>query len=479
MVTSVVLCAGLAVAGVAATAARSVATGPAPAAASIAARPNVLLILTDDQTRADLAVMSKVKAQIGEQGTTFTRAFSQLPLCCPARASILTGQYAHNNGIMSLHGFADFEKRFGSNNLAVWLRKAGYNTVLLGKYLNGYPGRRPASYVPAGWTEWQAPVRNVYGYHNFTMNENGRLKSYRTYQTTHWQSRGANLITSYARREKPFFMWLSFLAPHWGGPIESDDPRADGGGGLKTPNVANEFRDALSGTRLPPKPSFLEKDMSDKPALPGTGRRAVWEYRELFQQRREALLSVDAAVGKLLDALDRSGEANQTIVIFASDNGYLIGEHRKVGKIVGYEESVGIPMLVRGPGFSSGVRRDQLVSLTDLASTITRAAGISPGLRQDGRPMQPLSINPSAGVDRPILLEAGPRPDRRLYTGIRTPDDRVLLRWRSGATEFYNLGADPFQLNGRVSAGETAKERRALATRLTKLQNCAGSTCWN
>ena len=93
--------------------------------------------------------------------------------------------------------------------------------------------------------------------------------------------------------------------------------------------------------------------------------------------------------------------------------------------------------------------------------------------------MQPLSINPSAGVDRPILLEAGPRPDRRLYTGIRTPDDRVLLRWRSGATEFYNLGADPFQLNGRVSAGETAKERRALATRLTKLQNCAGSTCWN
>lgn len=476
MVASFLLCAGLTMTGEAATASRQAPT----AASNIGGKPNILLILTDDQTRADLAVMSTVNARIGAQGTTFTRAFSQFPLCCPARATILTGQYAHNNGILKLHGFTEFDGRFKRNNLAVWLRSAGYNTVLLGKYLNGYGLGGNDRYVPPGWTDWQVPVRGFYKYRNYTMNENGRLKSYRTYQTTHWQRRGVQLVNTYAPRAKPFFMWLSFVAPHYGGPVEAGDPRAASRRGLQTPNVADEFRNTLSGTPLPPKPSFLEQNMSDKPALPGTVRRPVWEYRELFQQRRESLLSVDRAVGRILDALDESGEADKTIVIFSSDNGYLVGEHRKTGKIVGYEESVGIPMLVRGPGFAAGVQRHQLVSLTDLASTISRAAGVSPRLRQDGRPLQPLSAGPAAGADRPILLEAGPRRGtggKRLYTGIRTPEDRVLLRWHNGATEMYDLGEDPYQLNGRVSAGETAEERDTLAARLSKLQGCAGAGC--
>ncbi len=465
------LTSGLAMAG-----GTAAASGQGESAAGLAIRPNFLLILTDDQTRADLAVMSRVRNRIGASGTTFTRGFSQLPLCCPARASILTGQYAHNNGIMSLHGFGEFERKFRRNNLAVWLRDAGYNTVLLGKYINGYPGGRGARYVPPGWTDWQVPVRGVYNYRRFTMNENGRLAAYRTYQTTHWQNRGAQLVDKYAAADKPFFMWLSFLAPHYGGPIESDDPKADGSG-LPTPNVGNTFRNAFSGTPLPDKPSFLEADMSDKRALPGTGRRPVWQYRELYQQRLESLLAVDVAVGRVLDALDRSGEAGRTIVVFSSDNGYLVGEHRKVGKIVGYEESVGVPMLVRGPGFASGVRRSQLVSLTDLASTITRATGATSRLQQDGQPMQAASNDPSSGAGRPILLEAGPEPSRRLYTGIRTADDHVLLRWRGGSREMYDLGEDPFQLNGRISAGESVAERARLIARLDALENCRGASC--
>lgn len=476
-VTSLLFCMGLAMVGGSVTAAPSTAVGHYRAAALADPRPNILLILTDDQTRDDLAVMDRVRNQIGGQGTTFTRGFAQQPLCCPARASILTGQYAHNNAVMSLHGFGDFQDRFAENNLAVWLQDAGYNTAHLGKYLNGYPGGRGLRFVPPGWTDWQVPVRNVYSYRNYTMNENGRVATNNGYQTTYVQEHGISLVEKYAPSDKPFFMWLNFLAPHWGGPTEPDDPTVDNTRGLKTPNVGDVFRDAMSGTPLPDKPSFLEKDMSDKPALPGTNRKPVEMYRELFQQRREALLAVDVAVGRILTALEMSGEANRTIVIFSSDNGYLVGEHRKIGKIVGYEESVGVPMLVRGPGFAADVRRDQLVSLTDLTSTITRAAGVTPGLQQDGEPMQPRSNDAAAGADRSIPLEAGPRPSNRLYTGIRTPDDRVLLRWRGGATEFYNLLEDPFQLDGRISEGETAAERNALARRLDELEDCAGAGC--
>lgn len=482
MVTSIMLCtslgAGLAMTGETATASGSMVTDQVQAAGAVV-RPNVLLIMTDDQTRADMAVMNTVRNRLSGTGTTFTRAFSHIPLCCPARASVLTGQYAHNNGVMSLHGFAEFEAKYRNNNLAVWLRDAGYNTALLGKYLNGYPGGLGRTYVPPGWTDWQVPVRGVYNYRNFTMNENGRLaEKHHTYQTTYWRNHGVDLVEKYAPQDKPFFMWLSFVAPHFGGPTEPDDPRALAENGLKkTPNVANVHRDVFSDLQLPNKPSFLEEDMSDKPALPGTARRPAWQYRELFQQRREALLSVDAAVGRILDALEASGEAEQTIVIFTSDNGYLVGEHRKVGKIVGYEESVGVPMLVRGPGFAAGVERNQLVSLTDLTSTILRAAGVSPGLQQDGRAMQPASNDPAAGAGRPILLEAGPEPNRRLYTGIRTPDDRVLLRWRGGSREMYHLGQDPFQLDGGISAGETLAQRSDLTARLDSLQNCAGATC--
>ena len=159
--------------------------------------------------------------------------------------------------------------------------------------------------------------------------------------------------------------------------------------------------------------------MSDKPGLRGTGRRPVEEYRELFQQRRESLLSVDAAIGRILNKLEQSGEADNTLVIFSSDNGYLIGEHRKIGKGVGYEESAGVPMMIRGPGFASGVERDQLVSLTDLTSTITSAAGVTPGLEQDGVPLAPLSNDPSASADRADAARS--RPDGRQASVHRHP----------------------------------------------------------
>ena len=445
-------------------------------------KPNVVLFLTDDQTLSDMRVLSVVKRRIGARGTTFTHAFSSYPLCCPARATLLTGQYAHNHGVMgNAPPEGGFQALDDDETLAVWLTRAGYNTLMLSKYLNEYEVPATRTYLPPGWTQWQVPVVGLYNYRSFTMNENGRLVRYSRNPVDHVRDRGIQLIRRYAAREKPFFLQAGFLAPHTGEPVEPGDPIAvNGTGALLTPGVAPEYRDAFRQLTMPPKPSILELDMSDKPSMRAIRNRPRWEFREAYQQRLESLLSVNKAVDRMLDALEATGEAQNTLVIFASDNGHLIGEHRGFGKVVGYEESVRVPLIISGPGFRSGVRRNQLVTLADLPSTIARAAGAVPTLLQDGRPLQALSRDPGVASDRSILLEAGPTPHtggKRLYTGIRTPDGRSLLVWHTGAVEYYDLNDDPFQVDGRVSGTETIAERDALIRRLEALRGCAGPTC--
>ncbi len=465
--------------------------GPAEAAQAVTAagfnnvdgKPNVILFLTDDQTLADMRVLGAVKSRIGEPGTTFSRAFSSYPLCCPARATLLTGQYAHNHGVMGNappHG--GFQAFDDDETLPVWLTRRGYNTILLGKYLNGYEdGPWKRTYQPPGWAEWQVPVEDIYNYRSFAMNENGRLVRYIRNPVDHVRFRGIQLIKTYAARAKPFFLQVGFNAPHTGGPVEPGDPVAvNGSRALRTAGVAPEYRDVFRRLPLPSKPSMFEPDMSDKPSMRRRRDRPRWEFREAYQQRLESLLSVNKAVNRMMDALEATGEAQHTLVIFTSDNGHLVGEHRGFDKVVGYEESVRVPLIIRGPGFRSGVRRSQPVTLADLASTITRAAGATPTLRQDGRPLQDLSRDRRVARHRSILLQAGPTPatgGRRLYTGIRTPDNRSLLRWHNGSVEYYDLHDDPFQLNGRVSGTETVKVRNALIARLNRLQDCAGATC--
>ena len=446
-------------------------------------KPNVILFLTDDQTLSDMRVLGAVKRRVGGAGTTFSRAFSSFPLCCPARATLLTGQYAHNHGVMGNRppdgGFQAFDD---DETLAVWLTRVGYNTLLLGKYLNGYEdGPSTRNYRPPGWAEWQVPAVDIYNYRSFAMNENGKLVPYSRNPVDHVRDRGIELIQRYAAQEKPFFLQAGFVAPHPGGPVEPDDPIAVNGlHAINTPGVAPKYRDVFRHLPLPSKPSILERDMSDKPSMIRVRERPRWEFREAYQQRLESLLSVNEAVDRMLDALEATGEAQHTVVIFTSDNGHLVGEHRGFEKVVGYEESVRVPLIISGPGFRSGVRRNQLVTLADLTSTIAQAAGAVPTLLQDGRPLQALSRDPRVASDRSVLLEAGPTPQtsgERLYTGIRTPDGLSLLVWHTGAVEYYDLHEDPFQVHGRVSGTETVAERDDLIARLDALKDCAGATC--
>ena len=189
------------------------------AAAPKPKRPNIVMIMTDDQTVESVRVMTNVNRMLAAKGTTFTNSFATFPLCCPSLATFLTGQYSHNHGVVGNNYANGLARLDQTNTLPVWLRAAGYDTFFVGKYLNGY-GRNQPRAVPPGWTEWHAGLRMTYFDH--TMNHNGRIVRYGTdelsYQTDVYASAAVDVIQRRARAAKPFFLWLSFFAPHVGTP---------------------------------------------------------------------------------------------------------------------------------------------------------------------------------------------------------------------------------------------------------------------
>ena len=231
-------------------AAAAVALAAAPAAS---ARPNVVVLMTDDQTLASMSVMPKTRELLGGRGTTFTRSFVNFSLCCPSRATLFTGQYAHNHGVLGnrppLGGYTRLDK---SEWLPDWLQRAGYHTIHLGKFLNGYGRDSPPTEVPPGWTEWYGSVDpSTYRFYNYTLNENGtsaptERRDPRYYQTDFYSRRAVSLIGRLAPASRPFFLSLAFLAPHSGGPRDSDDPSR-----LGTPVPAPRHRNAFSALPLP------------------------------------------------------------------------------------------------------------------------------------------------------------------------------------------------------------------------------------
>jgi arylsulfatase A-like enzyme len=469
----------LAVCVLTALAAAGVTTGtPATgrAAGRVGARPNVIMILTDDQSLTDMSVMRHVRARLGQRGTTFTHAYSPYPLCCPARATLLTGQYAHNHHVFgNLPPFGGFQAFDDTNTLPIWLHGAGYSTAMLGKYLNGYPTRGEETYEPPGWNSWRVPVAGIYNYRRWTLNVDGALVPYAgTYETDFVGREASGLVRTYAAKRRPYFLWAGFLAPHWGRPRDLGDPR------LPTAHPSPRYRGSLANVRLPAKASIDEADISDKPQfIQDSPIKPRYALRQVNQQRLESLLSVDDAVNSIMNAVKDSGEIDNTVVIFTSDNGYLIGEHRRVGKDIGYEEATRVPLVIAGPGFDTGQRRDQKVSLADIAPTIAAAAGVTPRLLEDGKPLNRIAADPRAPDTRTVLLEGGPTKadPTRWYTGIHT-NRFVYVEYRtSGETELYDLRRDPEQLRNLAGRSPGSAEQAKLARALARLRTCAGTVC--
>lgn len=447
------------------------------AAVAPSARPNIVVLMTDDQTQESLRVMANVRRLLAREGTTFANSFVSFPLCCPSRATFITGQYPHNSTILGnappQGGYAKLRPTH-ANTLPAWLQQAGYRTVHIGKYLNGY-GRDNPREVPPGWSEWYGSVDpTTYRYFGYTLNENGTLVTYGSrpedYQADVLARKSVDAIRRLAPAAAPFFLSVAFLAPHVGAPREPDDPA-----GLGTPAPAPRHRDRFAAEPLPSPPSFNEADVSDKPQAiarrPLLGPQRVAAVTESYRQRLESLLAVDEAVAAIVGALEASGELGRTLILFTSDNGFLQGEHRvPSGKVLVYEPSARVPLIVRGPDIPRGRVHPQLVTNVDWAATILDAAGGRAGRRLDGRSLIPLARNPTRRWGRDLLFET---PG---YAALRTP------RWlwaehSNGERELYDMARDPAQLRSLHGDPALAVLRGRLAARLARLRACAGPAC--
>ena len=457
--------------------------GSSAHAASAPQRPNVVVLETDDQTLAEMEVLPNVRRLIGDQGVTFDNNFDSFSLCCPSRATFLTGQYSHNNGVRGnappQGGYQALDK---SNTLAVWLQRGGYYTVHLGKFLNGY-GRQSPTEIPPGWSEWHGAVDpTTYRYYNYTLNEGGTLHTFcatpqpSCYQTDVYRDK-ANEIIRRRAPQGPFFLWVAFLGDHSGAPREPDDPPQ-----LGTPVPAPRHHDALKGTPLPQPPSFNEADVSDKPRAirqrPLLNARRIAAIQENWQQRRETLMSVDEAVASIVETLRQAGALDNTLILFTSDNGFFHGEHRVAnGKVLWYEPSIHLPLLLRWTGNTSlprGVHRSQLTMNVDDAETILDAANVRAGRTEDGVSLLPFWRDPGKETGRDLLLDNSPGAGH--FDGIRTLHYKYA-EYANGDRELYDLRKDPDELQSQHANPAYDALKASLAARLHNLVSCTGAAC--
>jgi len=430
-------------------------------------RPNIVVIDTDDQRFDELDEMRNVRRLIARRGTSFTNAHATTPTCCPSRSTYLTGQYAHNHGVIANSGkHGGYKALDHSNTLPVWLEDAEYRTAHIGKYLNGYDRRDPEE-IPPGWTEWYAPVNDsTYRLFDYELNENGEVIRYgneaRDYQTDVFADKAVDFIRRRSGDGDPFFLSFQPTAPH----TESKRPEPP------DPRPAPRHEESSDKEPFPRPRSFNERDVSDKPKLVTKRDRLSSDQQRTIKRRYRdrvgSLLAVDDAVGRIVGELERTGELENTIVIFQSDNGYLHGEHRLTGKVRLYEESTHVPLVVSGPGFPRDKRRDQLVANIDVAPTILDVTRATPDRLTDGSSLVPLAGSKKQGRNRDLVLET------ERARGLRTPRFLYVRHPARGEHELYDLKKDPHQLRSRHEDRAYRKVLDEMKVRLEGLRGCAG-----
>ncbi len=463
--------------------------------------PNVIVIQTDDQTLDTMPAMAQTNALIGDAGATFTRNVTNFPLCCPSRATQLTGQYAHNHGVEAngppRGGYQAFARR---NNLATWLERAGYRVGHVGKFLNGYGASedRPSTpyddvhEVPPGWTDWRTTSNRArFGYYGYYVNEwsvsegdrlgevirHGREEEdYRSDVTTGY---ALEMLSAYLEGDSPFYLQVDYLAPHVGGTGDGNpQPPYDCG---RAPRPAPRHADSFNGAPLVPAsdPSFNEAAIGDKrPSIRRLSRlnkAAVAKLTKRYECQLESLLAVDEGVAQIVDMLQEvEGALDNTYVFFMSDNGFFYGEHRLLtGKSLSFEPAIRVPLLARGPGIESGIEIDELTSNADFAATVLDLTGArAKRTVVDGQSLLPAIRHPERKTGREILIEGGD------HVGILT-DRYKLSRFprQRGFRELYDLRSDPHELRNLANRRAYRKVLDRLSTRLNMLRNCAGRSC--
>ena len=467
---------------------------PASAGGQDQSRPNVVVVMTDDQTQDSMRYMPRVNSLIGAEGATFPVSVTNWPICCPSRATFMTGQYVHNHGVFG-NGppLGGFERLNTAETLPVWLQRAGYYTAHVGKFLNGYESSSVG--IPPGWSEWQGTKR-TYTFYGATVLENGQPVTYgstdedpdaparpATYSTDVFTDKAVELINRRAPASEPFFLSLAYLAPHSGGPDSEENPSRC----QDSAKPAARHLRAFGSEPLPTPPNFNEADVSDKPSgisdRPFLTPAQIGTARRFYRCRAESLLAVDEGTERIVSALRASGELDDTLIVYTSDNGFFHGEHRiMTGKNRVYEPSIRVPLLMRGPGIPKGVTVDDISVNADLAPTILDAANAEPGVAQDGRSLLPFTRHPERLRGRELLIEqasgSGDDSDSNgvFYAAVRTARYKYVEN-ANGGLELYDLDADPFELSNQQGNPAYDGVQAALAARLAALRACAGPTC--
>jgi N-acetylglucosamine-6-sulfatase len=472
-------------------------------------RPNIIFILTDDldteyPNNSWIDHFPTLKSLLADQGTTFKNSFVSLSLCCPSRTSMLRGQYAHNTQIFTNSapggGFQKaHDEGLENATFATWLQDAGYRTILIGKYLNGYPGNLGAKYIAPGWNEWFSGEKNQYNQFNYTANDSGKIEAFgnapEDYEQDVFRGKAVDFIQRMALDTQPFFMWMTTYSPH------------------QPATFAPRDADAFPDAKAPRPPTFNQADVSQQPSWvqnrPLLTTAQIASLDALYQKRLKSMLAVEDTVEAIIETLGDTKQLDNTYIFFSSDNGFHLGQHRlPAGKNTEFEEDLRVPLIVRGPGIPSGRVLEHITLNIDFAPTFAELAGVIIPDFVDGRSLVPLLRDRVAPVERwrkGFLLEHGfiqtgdvgrtpadasddveppdpfdlavaqpqmPQP----FQGVHTKDLVYVEYVSTGEREMYNLQDDPYE---QTSIAATAKPNLVsrLASWLDALRTCAGETC--
>lgn len=505
-------------------------------------KPNFLFLLTDDLDMQTMSQLPKLKALMTDKGMTFENHFTSISQCCPARTSVLCGEYGHNTGVLTnddtnadgTPGALTAFKQFGNekNTIAVWLKNAGYRTALMGKYLNGYEISRPGmSYaVPEGWTDWAVPLEgDVYAQYNYTLNVNGAPEKHnlpnctgdkanapacREFGTSSLVStadkqanfminvlnkKAKDFISTSAKTATPFFLYLSPMTPH-------------------SPSTPSPKYEALLDNEawkakhpLPKTASFNEVDISDKPTwlknnagLLGVGD--IDRLQKAYQKRVVSMYAIEDMLSELIDTLEKNGQLDNTYIVFMSDNGFHLGQHRlSAGKVTEFDTDLRIPLIIRGPKVAAGSKTTQLTGIVDVAPTLVSLANLPIPTTVDGRSLKDTLLGGTSVPRNAFLIEhANPADPKTLqsnkslvnepretvnqndpvqgvefvseYRGIRTKQYTYVHYTKNDEEELYDNVNDPEQLNNVANLAGVGL-LNVLRKWTADLAACKGAAC--
>jgi N-acetylglucosamine-6-sulfatase len=444
-----------------------------PASGGSSSKPNIVFVLTDDLSWNLVSHMPHVVA-MQKDGETMANYDVVDSLCCPSRSAIFTGEFPHDDGVFTNSGPDGGYNAYNANgnpgkSFAVSLQKAGYRTGFMGKYLNGYA---VGDAVAPGWNEWDVAGQGGYAEFDYNLNENGTTHHYghaaSDYLVDVLSGKAGHFVDTSAASRSPFMLEVATFAPH--APYTPAPRYANAAAGVAYPKTS------AYDTLPTDPPSWL----ASRTPLTSANQNAI---QAAYDKRLEADMAVDDLIGHLEQRLSADGVANDTYVVFSSDNGYHMGEYRLLpGKQTAFDTDINVPLIVTGPGVPRGETTHALASNIDLCPTFETLGGAAVGGNVDGVSLDRLwhGSTPSDWQQAILIEHHGPNdspgdPDRQnqahadppSYEAVRTPD-ALYVKYANGEQEYYDTRTDQAELHNLAGSGVPA----ALPATLSALQNC-------